>query len=133
MDELFALGNVPNWNATLSAPNSARPDGRSQRHHQRIRGRPVMTKFGLMGAAVAVLAAGFANPLMAQAVIDYPAACAQCPGNPYAGGYQPGAGDLENLYAMSDQDSSYCSRRYRSDDPTSGSYLGYDGRLHPCL
>jgi hypothetical protein len=91
-----------------------------------------MTKFGLMGAAV-VLSAGFATPLMAQAVIDYPAACAQCPGNSYTGGYQPGAGDLENLYAMSDQDSSYCARRYRSDNPTSGSYLGYDGRLHPCL
>jgi hypothetical protein len=100
-----------------------------------------MRKFGLLGAA-AILSAGFATPLMAQAVLDYPAACAQfypdanCdnlgPGNPYTGGYQPGAGDLVNSYAMEEQDSSYCARRYRSYDPASGTYLGYDGRRHPC-
>ena len=26
----------------------------------------------------------------------------------------------------------YCSRRYRSYDPSSGTYLGYDGYRHPC-
>lgn len=26
----------------------------------------------------------------------------------------------------------YCSRRFRSYDPSSGTYLGYDGRRHPC-
>ena len=26
----------------------------------------------------------------------------------------------------------YCSRRYRSFDPASGTYLGYDGLRHPC-
>ncbi|MGE0563119.1 MAG: BA14K family protein [Pseudolabrys sp.] len=26
----------------------------------------------------------------------------------------------------------YCSRRFRSYDPYSGTYLGYDGRRHPC-
>jgi hypothetical protein len=26
----------------------------------------------------------------------------------------------------------YCSRRFRSYDPASGTYLGYDGRRHPC-
>ncbi len=79
---------------------------------------------------------------MAQAVIDYPAACAQfypdanCdnlgPGNPYTGGYQPAADDMTNSFAMEEQDSSYCARRYRSYDPASGTYLGYDGRRHPC-
>jgi BA14K-like protein len=26
----------------------------------------------------------------------------------------------------------YCSQRFRSDDPASGTYLGYDGLRHPC-
>ena len=26
----------------------------------------------------------------------------------------------------------YCRQRYRSYDPYSGTYLGYDGRRHPC-
>jgi hypothetical protein len=27
---------------------------------------------------------------------------------------------------------SYCAQRYRSYDPASGTYLGYDGLRHPC-
>lgn len=27
---------------------------------------------------------------------------------------------------------SYCAQRYKSYDPASGTYLGYDGRRHPC-
>jgi hypothetical protein len=26
----------------------------------------------------------------------------------------------------------YCSQRYRSYDPASGTFLGYDGVRHPC-
>lgn len=26
----------------------------------------------------------------------------------------------------------YCAQRFRSYDPASGTYLGYDGRRHPC-
>jgi hypothetical protein len=29
-------------------------------------------------------------------------------------------------------DASYCAQRYRSWDPGSGTYLGYDGLRHPC-
>jgi len=29
-------------------------------------------------------------------------------------------------------DPSYCAQRYRSWDPASGTYLGYDGQRHPC-
>jgi hypothetical protein len=29
-------------------------------------------------------------------------------------------------------DPSYCAQRYRSWDPASGTYLGYDGLRHPC-
>jgi hypothetical protein len=30
------------------------------------------------------------------------------------------------------QNAAYCSRRFRSYDPQSGTYLGNDGRRHPC-
>jgi hypothetical protein len=29
-------------------------------------------------------------------------------------------------------DASYCASRYRSYDPATGTYLGYDGLRHPC-
>jgi hypothetical protein len=29
-------------------------------------------------------------------------------------------------------DPSYCAQRYRSYDPASGTYLGFDGLRHPC-
>jgi hypothetical protein len=34
-------------------------------------------------------------------------------------------------YAMG-ADDSYCAQRYRSYDPASGTFMGYDGRRHPC-
>jgi hypothetical protein len=34
-------------------------------------------------------------------------------------------------YAMG-SDVSYCAQRYRSYDPASGTFMGYDGRRHPC-
>jgi hypothetical protein len=43
-------------------------------------------------------------------------------GGPYA--YSPG-------YRV-DADDAYCSQRFRSYDPASGTYLGYDGQRHPC-
>ena len=30
------------------------------------------------------------------------------------------------------QNHAYCSQRFRSYDPRSGTYLGYDGQRHPC-
>jgi hypothetical protein len=45
-------------------------------------------------------------------------------------GYSDG-GYYNNGYY--DQDTvAYCQQRYRSYDPTSGTYLGYDGLRHPC-
>jgi len=38
-----------------------------------------------------------------------------------------------DAYPPSVEDSaSFCASRYRSFDPRSGTYLGYDGRRHPC-
>jgi BA14K-like protein len=48
----------------------------------------------------------------------------------YDGGY-PGYGD-EGYAVTAGADPSYCAQRYRSYDPASGTYLGYDGLRHPC-
>jgi hypothetical protein len=45
------------------------------------------------------------------------------PGSAYA--YSPG-------YSTAGNSSSYCQQRFRSYDPASGTYLGYDGKRHPC-
>jgi hypothetical protein len=42
-----------------------------------------------------------------------------------------GALDGNDSYAMSPGDSD-CAQRYRSYDPASGTYAGYDGRRHSC-
>lgn len=43
----------------------------------------------------------------------------------YSSGYSSG-------YTTGGQDAAYCVQRYRSYDPASGTYLGYDGLRHPC-
>jgi len=35
-------------------------------------------------------------------------------------------------YAMMQNDGSYCAQRFRSYDPGTGTYLGYDGQRHRC-
>ncbi|MDQ2080071.1 BA14K family protein [Xanthobacteraceae bacterium Astr-EGSB] len=42
-------------------------------------------------------------------------------GEPYAAVPGPSPSDVD-----------YCSRRFKSYDPASGTYLGYDGNRHPC-
>ena len=52
------------------------------------------------------------------------------------GGLAAGAiigGAIANSQARANNDAvAYCSQRYRSYDPASGTYLGYDGDRHPC-
>jgi hypothetical protein len=48
-----------------------------------------------------------------------------------------GSGPANESYAYSGavstgRDQSSCQRRFRSFDPSSGTYMGYDGRRHPC-
>ncbi|WFU23679.1 BA14K family protein [Bradyrhizobium sp. CB1717] len=38
---------------------------------------------------------------------------------------------IANSQARANADA-YCAQRYRSYDPGSGTYLGYDGERHPC-
>jgi hypothetical protein len=56
-------------------------------------------------------------------------AAAAAPPPPPAAYYEP---DYEPDYAQGDDWLAYCSSKYRSFDPRSGTYLGYDGLRHPC-
>lgn len=55
---------------------------------------------------------------------------------PAIGGLAAGAiigGAIANSNARAaDRTDAYCSQRFRSYDPGSGTYLGYDGQRHPC-
>jgi hypothetical protein len=42
------------------------------------------------------------------------------------------AGAILGNAAANNNAVAYCSQRYRSYDPRSGTYLGYDGYRHPC-
>jgi hypothetical protein len=78
---------------------------------------------GFWPGDVAATAVGGAIGL-AGAAVDTAGAIATAPfraSNAYASMDEPGAGSA-----------SWCAQRYRSYDPSSGTYLGYDGRRHPC-
>lgn len=54
---------------------------------------------------------------------------------PALGGLAAGAiigGAIANSNARAANDDAYCMNRYKSYDPGSGTYLGYDGNRHPC-
>lgn len=50
--------------------------------------------------------------------------------------YAPDAYIGDDQYAVApaggDDAAGYCAQRYKSYDPASGTYLGYDGQRHPC-
>ncbi|NWG23519.1 MAG: BA14K family protein [Pseudorhodoplanes sp.] len=49
---------------------------------------------------------------------------------PYA--YEPGYDYGPDVYVQPDDSVAYCMQRFRSYNPASGTYLGYDGKRHPC-
>ncbi len=103
-----------------------------------------MTRFKLVGAA-AILSMMVA-PVFAQAAIQEPGAFAFYHPNADVlnGGRPTPAAALgamasvlfggSDAYAAVDggADGASCAQRYRSYDPGSGTYLGYDGHRHAC-
>ena len=77
------------------------------RHYRRDRGGAV--------------AAGVIGGLALGAILG---AAASAPPPPPPAYYGPAYGDRDWL--------AYCASKYRSFDPRSGTYLGYDGLRHPC-
>jgi hypothetical protein len=54
------------------------------------------------------------------------------PGYAYAPGYDYAPGYGAEPGYTGGEDPAYCQQRFRSYDPRSGTYLGYDGLRHPC-
>jgi hypothetical protein len=104
-----------------------------------------MTRLKIMGAA-AILSMMVAAPVFAQAAIQEPGAFAfYHPNADVLNGGRPtpsaalGAmasvpfGGSDAYAAMyGNADASSCAQRYRSYDPASRTFLGYDGNRHPC-
>jgi hypothetical protein len=103
-----------------------------------------MTRLKLLGVAV-ILPMIIATPVFAQAAIQEPGAFAFYhpdadvlnAGRPApaeaAGAMASVRGVAGDAYAMSaNTDLSSCAQRYRSYDPETGTFLGYDGRRHAC-
>jgi BA14K-like protein len=96
--------------------------------------------------AAAFLSMMTATPVFAQAAIQEPGAFAFYhpdadvlhagrPTRAETGGAMTSVPfDGSNAYASMDSGagSFSCARRYRSYDPASGTFLGYDGKRHPC-
>jgi hypothetical protein len=75
---------------------------------------------------------GFVPGVIGGAIIGGALASPYYYGQSY-GYYDDGAYDEPVVrVAPGGDDDSYCIRRYRSYDPASGTYLGNDGRRHPC-
>jgi hypothetical protein len=105
----------------------------------------MMTGLTMLGAA-AILSMMIATPVFAQAAIQepgaftfyHPNADVLNSGRPFpvepAGAMASVPFDTGDSYASMDgnADASSCAQRYRSYDPGSGTFLGYDGRRHPC-
>jgi hypothetical protein len=50
----------------------------------------------------------------------------------YDNGYYDTGATVAVVPGTTGADSSYCAQRFRSYDPASGTYLGYDGQRHSC-
>jgi hypothetical protein len=104
-----------------------------------------MTRFKIFGAA-AILSMMIATPVLAQAAIQEPGSFAfYHPNADVLNAGQPTPGETAgamasapygsgDAYAAMDDnaEASSCARRYRSYDPASGTFLGYDGHRHSC-
>jgi ABC-type glycerol-3-phosphate transport system substrate-binding protein len=103
-----------------------------------------MTKFKIISAAV-ILSVMSAGPVLAQAAVQEPGAYAfyhpdgdvleanrPWPRGPSGGMASVPFGNGSYAYMNTSPNSSACAQRYRSYDPASRTYLGYDGNRHSC-
>jgi BA14K-like protein len=93
-------------------------------------GWPGAVAAGLIGGAVAAAT----SPFWASGYFDYYPGYAYKPAYDYPYGYPPApsvtvaAGPV----VAGGGDVAYCEVRFRSYNPATGTYLGYDGLHHPC-
>jgi hypothetical protein len=78
---------------------------------------------------------GFAAGLVAGSALGYGYGGYYDPGyygDDYAYDDSYGVDAAPGVIVSGGVDPAYCAQRYRSYDPGSGTYLGYDGMRHPC-
>jgi BA14K-like protein len=117
--------------ATLPAANAG--EWRRYRHHNHSSDSGDLVAAGILGLAVGALAVGVANssPPAYRVYDDYPTDRRYYPARReyiyvdegYAGALEPWTPEWYR----------YCEDRYRSFDPRSGTFVGYDGRSHFCV
>jgi hypothetical protein len=108
------VGGGPGWTGGHAAWNNGGWHGGYRRHGF----YPGVVAGAVIGGAVADSYAYYDSPDYGYGQ-DY-----------YDNGYGDG-GDVAVVQGGGG-DASYCAQRYRSYDPASGTYLGYDGQRHPC-
>jgi len=90
-------------------------------------GWPAAVAAGVVGGAVAAAT----SPLWAPGYYDYAPGYAYGPSYSYDYDYAPGPYVVGPVVAENGG-AAYCASRFRSYDPRSGTYLGFDGMRHPC-
>jgi BA14K-like protein len=103
------------------APASAQWRGGGWGWHGGGWGWPAAAAAGIVGGAVAAAT----SPLWAPGYYDYSPGYAY---GPYGYNYAPGPA----VTVAPGGNVAYCEARFRSYDPASGTYLGFDGLRHPC-
>ena len=116
---------------SLAAPAAAAPVAASMMLRGAVTPATETVRYRGGGAGVAI-GAGIAGALIGGAIIG-----ATRPQGYYGDqgyyGYPPGYYRPAYVAAPYGGDAvAYCQQRYRSYDPYSGSYLGFDGYRHPC-
>ena len=85
--------------------------------------------YGYRGWGAAPFVGGLAAGAIVGSAFAYPRYYAPYPGN-YADNYDYDT--YADNYAGDGDAGAYCAQRFKSYDPRSGTYLGYDGQRHPC-
>ena len=129
LGSVAALGLTASMVLATAAPASAAPWGwhggwHGGGWHGGGFGWPAAVAAGVVGGVVAAAT----SPLWAPGYYDYAPGYAYGPGYAYA----PGPYVVSGPVVAQNDDASYCAARFRSYDPASGTYLGYDGMRHPC-
>ena len=112
---LAASANAVPIASSLMLKNAVTPTTETVQYRRGWRGG------GYGGAAVGL---GIAGALIGGAIVGAT--------QPYGYGYGYGPVYVAPVPYVGGDAVSYCAQRYRSYDPYSGTYLGYDGFRHPC-
>jgi BA14K-like protein len=130
LSSVTALGLAACTVLATAAPASAAPWGwHGGGWHRGGFGWPAAVAAGVVGGAVAAAT----SPLWAPGYYDYAPGYSYGPNYSYDYDYAPAPYAASGPAVVAqNNDASYCAARFRSYDPASGTYLGFDGLRHSC-